>query len=39
MKQVADYVNEKKREAECLDQVMRIQERLTGLVGLLSYCA
>ena len=32
MRQVADYINEKKREAEALNLVVRIQERLHNLV-------
>jgi RhoGEF domain len=30
MKDVADYVNERKREAENLTQVLAIQSKLTG---------
>lgn len=30
MKNVADYVNERKREAENLTQVLAIQSKLTG---------
>lgn len=32
MRQVADYINEKKREAEALNLVVRIQERIHNLV-------
>jgi len=37
MRQVADYINEKKREAEALNLVMRIQERLQNLVSFNIY--
>ena len=35
-KEVADYVNEKKREAENLNQVVSIQEKLAGKIDLLE---
>ena len=36
MKRVADYVNEKKREAENLNQVLEVQEALAGKIELLE---
>merc|ERR1712137_666148 len=35
-KEVADYVNEKKREAENLNQVVEVQEKLAGKIDLLE---
>ena len=35
-KEVADYVNEKKREAENINQVVEIQEKLSGKIDLLE---
>ena len=36
MREVADYVNEKKREAENLNKVLRVQEVLSGKIELLE---
>lgn len=38
MRQVADYINEKKREAEALNLVVRIQERIQNLVRAFPHC-
>ncbi len=35
MRQVADYINEKKREAEALNLVVRIQDAIHSLARLL----
>jgi len=37
MRGVAEYVNEKKREAENLSQVLAIHDRLSGKFEVLSY--